>query len=130
MAFKCEAAIRHRFVVKYTLVNFTFTKSQLTRVSLTSTINYGPRKKEVAEKIRSVDKVDAEKESLALEVIRLQDDLKALRTELAAIPRPAKALQTMESHSMRHASRVPRLARQAKGALEGLRRRSPREEGR
>ena len=58
------------------------------------------RKKEVAEKIRSVDKVDAEKESLALEVIRLQDDLKALRTELAAIPRPAKALQTMDTQEM------------------------------
>ena len=58
------------------------------------------RKKEVAEKIRSVDKVDAEKESLALEVTRLQDDLKALRTELAAIPRPAEALQTTDTQEM------------------------------
>ena len=36
------------------LVNFTFTKSQLTRVSLTSTINYGPRKKEVADRVMNI----------------------------------------------------------------------------
>ena len=36
------------------LMNYTFKKSQLTQVSLTSTINYGPRRKEIADRVMNI----------------------------------------------------------------------------
>jgi hypothetical protein len=58
------------------------------------------RQREVAEQVRSTDKVDAEKEALVVEVARLKNDIEALHAELDSIPRPAKTLQAADAQEI------------------------------
>ena len=58
------------------------------------------RQREESERLRSTDRVDAEKEALIVEVGRLDNDIKALHAELDSIPRPAKMLQAADTQEV------------------------------
>ena len=56
------------------MINFTFKKSQMTQVSLTSVVNYGPRNQEVADRVKSILGMDHDLSSAMSSSVSLSSD--------------------------------------------------------
>ena len=82
------------------MINFTFKKSQMTQVSLTSVVNYGPRNQEVADRVKSILGMDHDLSSAMSSSVSLSSDKVSISMQSEEQPSNAGRIDQLKAWTL------------------------------